>query len=242
MEPHEWTWRPAHCVLANLEAPSVSQCLSHTRLSLLGDSMVERTFLHMNQTYYHHHLGVMNSIEYLRLKSPLHSFVKDDSSIVPSSLEVLRDHFARRKKDCTCGGTLVFNPAALWQCAYGELRAWKEALPGILQMVNASDFDRIFFVTSTAVHPIVYTGLARDRQKWSLTNVRVKAFNDAAALEVARYNEALGQGPGIHIQLIDVWPLSDVREDDPEMPGDMRHYGSTTMQSIVNVILTHVCL
>jgi hypothetical protein len=200
--------------------------------------MVESIFHQIKQTY----PSLGDHIEYLKLKSPLNSFVKDDGTTVPSSLGVLKGILEQRRKSCECGGILVFNPAALWQCAYGELRKWEEALPEILRVVGEARFDRVFFVTSTAVHPVVYNGLASDQKKWAMTDPRVQALNTAAVQEIMQLAREQEQDPElVSIGVIDIWPLSSLREDDPANPTDMRHYGSSTMASVVDVILTHIC-
>jgi hypothetical protein len=41
--------------------------------------------------------------------------------------------------------------------------------------------------------------------------------------------------------VVPVWELTRARGDDPVAPGDMRHYGASTVKGLVAVLMQTVC-
>ena len=97
-------------------------------------------------------------------------------------------------------------------------------------------------MTSPAVHPVVYGDLERDHAKHAFTSPRVQLINFLARDAIMRERtHPLGGPRDVQMDLIDMWPLSAAREDDPLTPSDMRHAGASTTGAMAQRVLRAVC-
>lgn len=116
---------------------------------------------------------------------------------------------------------------------YGSLDSWRTYLPGVLAQA-VREFDRVIFVTSTAVHPSrLYNRFGWNKKRW-MTSTRVIAIN-ALATEIIRrdFSET--------VEIIDWWSLTINRGNDPKDDTDMRHYGHNTVSEMTQTLLHSVC-
>ena len=139
------------------------------------------------------------------------------------------------------GRALVVDSAGLWFAAYGRLDAYESMLEAYLKRIASSGFSRILWTTTPSVHPSVYGGLASDKFKWAMTPQRCARINEIAASKIRAFNSGRSKDE-VGIEIVDLWPMTVGREDDPREPGDMRHFGPSTMAALLGVVLNKLCL
>lgn len=134
---------------------------------------------------------------------------------------------------------VVFNPAGLWETAYGSLVDFRDNFANLLEAakVGGNDDRRYFSLPTTAVHPTNYPGIWGDERKWAMTQPRVAAINRIVAEEVSRRNIGNATSIGV-VRMIE--EISLARDDDPQSPGDMRHFGNATNELLLQVMLCQV--
>jgi len=119
-------------------------------------------------------------------------------------------------------GPVFLSLIGLWEAAYGNLTTYQKNVNVVLRAALKSTFSKIFVLTTTAVHPYLYHGLARDKSKWAMTMTRVAALNDrvwAAVEDIGEFDR---------VRLVDLETLSLARDSDPRVAHDMRHFGPET--------------
>jgi len=130
---------------------------------------------------------------------------------------------------------VIFNTQGLWETAYGQLSVYPSRLDTVLDSIpSRKDRSTHFFLTTTAVHPNNYKrGIFTDDTKWAMTQPRVQAINSASKERINAFSNR-------DIFTLDIEALSLLREDDPLVEGDMRHYGSHTNEMLLSYILCEV--
>ena len=93
-------------------------------------------------------------------------------------------------------------------------------------------------ITTTSVHPILYSNYTRTDYKtmWGFTEARIKKLNYITKTYINANFKNDNQ-----VEMVDIWPITRWREDDPMYPTDIRHYGVNTELEILNQIFTQVC-
>ena len=153
---------------------------------------------------------------------------------------------ARSSEGAKTGGRVLPLNAGLWDAAYGSVAGFAAAIGPFLRMARRAaaevGFDRLLWMTSPAVHPVVYGNLAEDETKHAFTSPRVQLINSLARDAVMRERaQPLGGPRDVQIDIVDVWPLTAAREDDPLTPSDMRHVGASTTGAMAQRVLRAVC-
>ena len=140
---------------------------------------------------------------------------------------------------------LVFDFAGLWNVAYGQLQSYDRAFPEALASLRQhSKRWKLFWLSTVAVHPIHFAAAllsghdANGRSKWQMTAPRVTAMNAIARKHIAQHNLRF---PEQRVRVLDLWPLTHAREDDPKTPTDMRHYGADTYHRALQLISARMC-
>jgi len=130
---------------------------------------------------------------------------------------------------------IIFNTQGLWETAYGRFAGFQTRLDTVLDSIPSKQKRRkYFFLTTTAVHPNNYKpGIFLDNNKWAMTQPRVQAINSVC-------RERINTSSNKDIFMIDVEALSLLREDDPMVQGDMRHYGNRTNELLLSHLLCEV--
>lgn len=135
---------------------------------------------------------------------------------------------------------VIFNPSGLWEAAYGSIDLFRENFQRLLDHIPSGRKHRqtFFSAPTTAVHPIVYGNLANDDKKWSMTQVRVREINAVAErLVLNETKRRVGDTISLRVLPTPIDALSLNSEDDPKTPGDMRHFGKSTNEMLLEAIL-----
>lgn len=135
---------------------------------------------------------------------------------------------------------VIFNPSGLWEAAYGSIDLFRDNFQRLLDHIPSGRMHRqsFFFAPTTAVHPIVYGNLTNDDKKWSMTQVRVREINAfAERLVVNETKRRVGDTISLRVLPTPIDALSLNSEDDPKAPGDMRHFGESTNEMLLEAIL-----
>ena len=172
------------------------------------------------------------------LRSALHAALTGAGSAAGSA--------ARSSVPAKKGDRVLLLNAGLWDAAYGSVAGFAAAVGPFLRMARRAaaeaGFNRLLWMTSPSVHPVVYGDLERDQTKHAFTSPRVQLINWLARDAVMRERtQPLGGPTDVQIDLVDVWPLSAAREDDPLTPSDMRHVGASTTGAMAQRVLRAVC-
>mmetsp|Transcript_210 Transcript_210/g.306 ORF Transcript_210/g.306 Transcript_210/m.306 type:complete len:492 (+) Transcript_210:63-1538(+) len=148
-----------------------------------------------------------------------------------------------RNKNLTL--VVLFNTQGLWEVAYGQLELFPHMLNKVLKTLPTNKLTdhslahkiMYFFVTTTAVHPHNYQpGIFKDSKKWAMTQPRVHAINELAISTLRRWYST----SSVRVDIIDLEEISLLQEEDPMVPGDMRHYGNRTNELLLAYLLCEV--
>jgi len=147
--------------------------------------------------------------------------------------------YANELKNAT-ENVVVFNPSGLWEAAYGSIDKFRANFQRLLDHIPSGrkHHQSFFFAPTTAVHPIVYGNLTNDDRKWSMTQVRIREINTIAKqLVLDETKRRVGDTITLRVLPTPIDALSLNSEDDPKIPGDMRHFGNATNEMLLEAIL-----
>jgi len=217
-----WRYDKGHC-----EASWMEQRSYH--ILVVGDSQPSYMCDHLHQ------FGTTPT-DCVTIKGKWNEDEKRRPALVDFSLaysDVIKKHLSMRKAD---NSTMVvlFNTQGLWEAAYGQLELFPTMLKKVLKALPSGNSLFYFFITTTAVHPHNYQpGIFQDSKKWAMTQPRVHAINEMAV-------STLRQWSRIRVDSIDLEHISLLQEEDPMVPGDMRHYGNQTNELLLSYLLCEV--
>lgn len=201
----------------------------YSHVYMLGDSTMRHLFQHLspndtaNVSYY---------------QPPRHQPLQ-----FPQQAGVLR-RFLAAHPNPPRDSALLFDLAGLWNVAYGTMAAYDEGFESALTSLRHHGARwKLFWTSTVAVHPIHYaaamlSGDPKARSKWQMTAPRVTVMNDIARKHITRHNLRF---PSQRVRIVDLWPLTHAREDDPKTPTDMRHYGHHTYRQALSLITERMC-
>ena len=130
------------------------------------------------------------------------------------------------------GGATVVANSGLWDVAFGadDLGSYGKRLKKVLALLRRELGDhRLVWASTSAVHPVHYLGGsgAGDHRKRAMTGPRVERANVLGARAAH----------AVRAPVIDMWQLTQLREDDPLQPSDMRHFGPSTVSEMAQLIV-----
>jgi len=180
-------------------------------------------------TYSHFDGPVPNYLN-LQIESVCHH-MRDSLGKLRKSLPDLVNYMEGSGDGATQHGwqTLSINAGGLWQCTFGEDVLWKMYLHKVLDAALDAGFRRVLWISTTQVHPILYS--VPKRKVWPLTKTRID--------EVNAYALSVGRARGL--EMIDFHLPSSLRETDPMEQQDMRHFGQNTMHELSQILLRATC-
>jgi len=142
--------------------------------------------------------------------------------------------------------TLIVNPG-LWDVAYGDLDVYRREFGRLLELVRhgierkSSPLEMAVFLSTTEVHPVLYSALSKDPRKQYMTKPRVELVNSIQRAAIYFPSSSSSSSSSGGIKLVDLWNMTRVREDDPLERRDMRHYGASTVREMAIQLLHSIC-
>eukprot|EP00747_Dinoflagellata_sp_TGD_P207490 gnl/TRDRNA2_/TRDRNA2_81059_c0_seq1.p1 gnl/TRDRNA2_/TRDRNA2_81059_c0~~gnl/TRDRNA2_/TRDRNA2_81059_c0_seq1.p1 ORF type:complete len:429 (-),score=40.08 gnl/TRDRNA2_/TRDRNA2_81059_c0_seq1:31-1317(-) len=226
-------WRPRSCYPQLLTFQDVRARLEAKCLLLVGDSVMEQVYDFLRH-------GLQGRSHWLTEAAPAHGtdmhlqYFKV-KGVLPKTLSNMTQFLRTNRSSCK----LAFNPAGLWQAAYGNISDWQSSLPALMKVVSsANKLEQTVVLGSTQVHPELFLrGPWQQKngpptppevaRKWALTAPRVRLLNDILRSEAA----------AVKLPFLDLGHMTHKRDDDAKFPSDMRHYGQATISMIANLIV-----
>ena len=227
--PPAVAWAPDGCALRRFTVRGARQCLRRRRVVFFGDSVTRHA-----ASFLECELGFSGDVRYVPFRGTL-----------PANGSAFRSQLAAGADAAGPGATALLNFAGLWQCAYGDVDVYQNAVAELLADAKRR-FAKVFLVATTAVFPHQLFGVAACDRKYStrddvphhvaqgkrtMTEPRVEALNDAAS--------AAARALGVHV--VDAWSPTALASSDPLVPGDMRHHGPATTTAVAATLLDAAC-
>eukprot|EP00658_Telonema_sp_P-2_P053859 TRINITY_DN4257_c0_g1_i1.p1 TRINITY_DN4257_c0_g1~~TRINITY_DN4257_c0_g1_i1.p1 ORF type:complete len:392 (+),score=9.47 TRINITY_DN4257_c0_g1_i1:216-1391(+) len=209
-QPDSWEWEWIQTRHVSLK--HARQCITRWTVIIAGDSVSMQWADYLEFVFQDH-----ASVSRIMIKAPL-------ATGFDRLIHDIKAHATAPNS------VLVFN-TGLWDAAYGNISSgFREMLDQVFQTGVLAGYDRVFWRSTTAVHPH-QIGSSLLPKHFYFTNPRVRHLN--ALAESALINHPT-------IGLVDAYSMTHARPDLLQ-PGDFRHYCSVLNRELSMLLLQALC-